>query len=247
MMEVGVNSARRRQRSVAIVAGQGDLRQPIGDGDADLGAGLRAAAPRRRGCRDRCSTSREGRLTGRLVGSRSMVGPKAALSWLGNRPVKACRRSRCWSSCFCSTGKVACSSVQDRLAYAGESFKERYGVEAASHAPPIRQMLDAGLIVGGRAPMRPAVASYNLNPGSRSTGWCRARPWVIAPSSLHRKNRLSRQESTAAIYRRQRVVQRRREDERHDRAGSVCRFRGPLGRLSHCARGANIQDPGRRF
>jgi predicted amidohydrolase YtcJ len=51
-------------------------------------------------------------------------------------------------------------AIQDRMAYAGEFFAERYGAEAAAHAPPIRQMLDAGLNVGaGTDGTR--VASYN--------------------------------------------------------------------------------------
>ena len=36
----GREQRRRRQRGAAIVAGQVELRQPVGDGDADLGAGL---------------------------------------------------------------------------------------------------------------------------------------------------------------------------------------------------------------
>ncbi|HEY3918759.1 MAG TPA: amidohydrolase [Stellaceae bacterium] len=51
-------------------------------------------------------------------------------------------------------------AVQDRMAYAGEYFAERYGAEAAAHAPPIRQMLDAGLIVGAGTDAT-RVASYN--------------------------------------------------------------------------------------
>jgi hypothetical protein len=51
-------------------------------------------------------------------------------------------------------------AVQDRMAYAGEYFTERYGAEAAAHAPPIRQMLDAGLIVGAGTDAT-RVASYN--------------------------------------------------------------------------------------
>jgi predicted amidohydrolase YtcJ len=51
-------------------------------------------------------------------------------------------------------------AVQNRMAFAGEFFVERYGAEAASHAPPIRQMLDAGLIVGAGTDAT-RVASYN--------------------------------------------------------------------------------------
>ena len=39
-------------------------------------------------------------------------------------------------------------AVQDRMAFAGEIFAERYGKEAAAHAPPLRAMLRAGIPVG---------------------------------------------------------------------------------------------------
>ncbi len=51
-------------------------------------------------------------------------------------------------------------AIQDRLAFAGEFFAARYGPEAAAHAPPIRQMLDAGLTVGAGTDAT-RVASYN--------------------------------------------------------------------------------------
>jgi predicted amidohydrolase YtcJ len=51
-------------------------------------------------------------------------------------------------------------AIQDRLAFAGESFVERYGQEAARDAPPVRQMLQMGLPVGaGTDGTR--VSSYN--------------------------------------------------------------------------------------
>src|SRR5216684_5624528 len=51
-------------------------------------------------------------------------------------------------------------AIQDRLAFAGEFFAARYGPEAAAHAPPIWQMLDAGLTVGAGTDAT-RVASYN--------------------------------------------------------------------------------------
>jgi len=39
-------------------------------------------------------------------------------------------------------------AIQNRMAFAGEIFVERYGKEAALHAPPLRRMLDAGIPVG---------------------------------------------------------------------------------------------------
>ncbi len=39
-------------------------------------------------------------------------------------------------------------AVQDRIAFAGELFVQRYGKEAATHAPPLRRILDAGIPLG---------------------------------------------------------------------------------------------------
>ena len=52
------------------------------------------------------------------------------------------------------------SAVQDRMAFQGEYFIDRYGQQAARHTPPIRQMLAMGLPVGaGTDGTR--VSSYN--------------------------------------------------------------------------------------
>lgn len=51
-------------------------------------------------------------------------------------------------------------AVQARMAYAGEYFKERYGEEATRNAPPLRDIIEAGLPLGlGSDATR--VASYN--------------------------------------------------------------------------------------
>jgi predicted amidohydrolase YtcJ len=51
-------------------------------------------------------------------------------------------------------------AIQNRLAFAGEYFVERYGQSAARHAPPIRKMLKLGIPVGaGTDGTR--VSSYN--------------------------------------------------------------------------------------
>ncbi len=51
-------------------------------------------------------------------------------------------------------------AIQDRMAFAGEYFVERYGAEAARAAPPVRKMLDMGIPVGaGTDGTR--VSSYN--------------------------------------------------------------------------------------
>ncbi len=51
-------------------------------------------------------------------------------------------------------------AVQDRMAFQGEYFVERYGKEAAQTSPPIREMLKAGIPVGGGTDAT-RVASYN--------------------------------------------------------------------------------------
>jgi hypothetical protein len=51
-------------------------------------------------------------------------------------------------------------AIQHRMAYQGEYFAERYGAQAAEHAPPIRRMLAAGIPVGAGTDAT-RVASYN--------------------------------------------------------------------------------------
>jgi predicted amidohydrolase YtcJ len=66
-------------------------------------------------------------------------------------------------------------AIQNRLAYGGEYFVERYGKDAARYAPPIRKMLEMGIPVGaGTDGTR--VSSYNPWPSiywlvSGKTGW----------------------------------------------------------------------------
>lgn len=51
-------------------------------------------------------------------------------------------------------------AVQDRMAFQGERFVERYGAEAAAHAPPIARLLAAGVPVGAGSDAT-RVSSYN--------------------------------------------------------------------------------------
>ena len=51
-------------------------------------------------------------------------------------------------------------AIQDRMAFQGEYFAERYGAEKAQHSPPIRDMLAAGVPVGAGTDAT-RVASYN--------------------------------------------------------------------------------------
>jgi len=51
-------------------------------------------------------------------------------------------------------------AVQDRMAFQGEYFTERYGAEAAQHTPPIQRMLATGVPVGAGTDAT-RVSSYN--------------------------------------------------------------------------------------
>ncbi len=51
-------------------------------------------------------------------------------------------------------------AIQDRMAFQGEYFIDRYGKSAAEHTPPLRQMLDMGIPVGAGTDAT-RVASYN--------------------------------------------------------------------------------------
>ncbi|MGX2085720.1 amidohydrolase [Xanthomonas axonopodis] len=51
-------------------------------------------------------------------------------------------------------------AVQHRMAYQGEAFVQRYGVQAAKQTPPVRRMLAAGIPVGAGTDAT-RVASYN--------------------------------------------------------------------------------------
>jgi hypothetical protein len=51
-------------------------------------------------------------------------------------------------------------AVQSRMAFQGERFAERYGDAAAAHTPPVKQMLEMGVPVGGGTDAT-RVSSYN--------------------------------------------------------------------------------------
>ncbi|MBS1227757.1 MAG: aepA [Proteobacteria bacterium] len=51
-------------------------------------------------------------------------------------------------------------AIQHRMAFQGEYFVERYGIDAAKHTPPVQRMLAAGVAVGGGTDAT-RVASYN--------------------------------------------------------------------------------------
>jgi predicted amidohydrolase YtcJ len=82
-------------------------------------------------------------------------------------------------------------AVQNRMAYAGELFKGRYGKEAAATAPPLRRLIDSGIPLGaGTDGTR--VASYNP--------WL-ALSWMVTGETVGgtvlyaKENRLTRDEA----------------------------------------------------
>jgi predicted amidohydrolase YtcJ len=82
-------------------------------------------------------------------------------------------------------------AIQDRMAFAGEAFVERYGAEAARHAPPVRRMLELGIPVGaGTDGTR--VSSYNPWP---SLAWLVSGKTVGGTQLFADDNRLSRDEA----------------------------------------------------
>ncbi|CTQ34429.1 amidohydrolase [Jannaschia rubra] len=82
-------------------------------------------------------------------------------------------------------------AIQDRMAFGGEYFVDRYGAEAAEAAPPVRKMLDMGIPVGaGTDGTR--VSSYNPWP---SLYWLVTGKTVGGLQLWDEENVLSREEA----------------------------------------------------
>jgi predicted amidohydrolase YtcJ len=82
-------------------------------------------------------------------------------------------------------------AIQNRMAFAGEAFVERYGAEAARHAPPLRKMLDLGIpVAAGTDGTR--VSSFNPWP---SLDWLVSGKTVGGTQLFADDNRLSRDEA----------------------------------------------------
>ncbi|MEM7468178.1 MAG: amidohydrolase, partial [Pseudomonadota bacterium] len=82
-------------------------------------------------------------------------------------------------------------AIQHRMAYQGEYFVRRYGVEQAKARPPIRQMLEMGLPVGGGTDGT-RVASYH----PWTSIWWMVSGKTVGGTVLHDKgDRLSRKEA----------------------------------------------------
>ncbi len=82
-------------------------------------------------------------------------------------------------------------AVQNRMAFAGEYFVERYGIEAARQAPPIRKLLDMDIPVGAGTDAT-RVSSYNP---WVSMYWLTTGKTVGGLSLFNEDNILSREEA----------------------------------------------------
>ena len=126
-------------------------------------------------------------------------------------------------------------AIQNRMAFAGEYFVERYGKDAARHAPPVRKMLQMGIPVGaGTDGTR--VSSYNPWP---SLYWLVSGKTVGGTQLFADDNKLSREEALRLFTVGQRVVQPGGDRQGPHRAGPVRRLRRAQRRLLHRSRGAD--------
>jgi len=82
-------------------------------------------------------------------------------------------------------------AIQNRMAFQGEYFKERYGHQAAEQSPPVRRMLEMGIPVGAGTDAT-RVASYNP---WVSLQWLVTGQTVGGMQLYPQKNRLSREEA----------------------------------------------------
>lgn len=82
-------------------------------------------------------------------------------------------------------------AIQDRMAFQGEYFLDRYGKQAAERTPPVRRMLDLGIPVGAGTDAT-RVASYNP---WLSLYWLVSGNTIGGASLYTGANRLSREEA----------------------------------------------------
>lgn len=82
-------------------------------------------------------------------------------------------------------------AIQDRMAFQGEYFLDRYGSKAAERTPPVRRMVDLGIPVGAGTDAT-RVASYNP---WVSLYWLATGKTVGGVSMYPDNNRLSREEA----------------------------------------------------
>ena len=93
-------------------------------------------------------------------------------------------------------------AIQDRMAFQGEYFLDRYGQQAAERTPPVRKMVELGIPVGAGTDAT-RVASYNP--------WL-SLYWLVAGKNHRWRHRVSRSKpvepggSIEALYPRQQLV-----------------------------------------
>jgi predicted amidohydrolase YtcJ len=86
-------------------------------------------------------------------------------------------------------------AIQSRMAFQGEYFADRYGLKAAGTTPPVKQMLEMGLPVGGGTDAT-RVASYNPWIG---LSWLATGTTVGGLEIYNENNRVSR-ETALELY-----------------------------------------------
>ena len=86
---------------------------------------------------------------------------------------------------------AAAVAIQNRMAFAGEVFAERYGKAAAASAPPLRRLLDAGIPIGAGTDAT-RVSSHNP---WLSLSWMVAGKTVGGTQLASPENRLTREEA----------------------------------------------------
>ncbi len=130
-------------------------------------------------------------------------------------------------------------AVQHRMAFRGEYFAERYGIEATRHTPPVAKMLETGVPVGlGTDATR--VASYNP--------WT-ALYWLVSGRTVggmqmyDHSARLDRDTALMLWTQGQRVVLQRAEPEGADQNGPA---RGSGGAQQRLLPRAGRGDQGHR-
>lgn len=82
-------------------------------------------------------------------------------------------------------------AVQNRMAFAGEYYAERYGKEAAASAPPLRKLLDSGVPMGAGTDLT-RVSSFNP---WLSLYWMVSGKTVGGTEIYPKENRLTREEA----------------------------------------------------
>jgi predicted amidohydrolase YtcJ len=82
-------------------------------------------------------------------------------------------------------------AVQNRMAFAGEYYAERYGKEAAATAPPLRKLLESGVPLGAGTDLT-RVSSYNP---WLSLYWMVSGKTVGGTELYSKENRLTREEA----------------------------------------------------